>query len=483
MPKPSSHISLPLNKENVELDPAGNPHFHFDERDLPSPLAIFAHSVYRKGVLRGFTAGTVLGAAIPMALFAAAWLSGAFVKRDTTLGEEPNSPVPSYAQKYATPTPSPTETLPTTPEECVAALPFDVKIGQKLVLGVTENNNTVNKMSDVKSLFAQSAIGGIVLMEEPKDMATSNDTLNNFLKAQPIKMSVAEDNEGGTVQRILFNGKRIAAQADVGEMSYKEQQAFIKNVLGPMYEYLASRGVTAVYGPVLDVNDSRAKGSPIPSRAFGDDPRVVSELSAWYAKAAKESGLLPTLKHAPGLGDAKMYNGSTGNTDQGAMLTGSWSEVKKIALQPYQKVADEVNGEMSVMMGTQTVPGLTTGDKNDQMPAALSSAAVDEMRRIFGDEVLIVSDDLNTNTIKKMPGRMLVSDAAVLAFAAGVDQALIVTPNSSSYQNQIEKIVLIATDKAKEDNKFAAQIDDSVRRIMDFKKVDPCKALEAVVEK
>src|SRR5438046_10751961 len=62
-------------------------------------------------------------------------------------------------------------------------------------------------------------------------------------------------------------------------------------------------GVHWNFFPVADVNSNPANPI-INTRSFGEDPQQVGDLVAAYIRGARADGMIVTIKHFPGHGDA-----------------------------------------------------------------------------------------------------------------------------------------------------------------------------------
>ena len=386
---------------------------------------------------------------------------------------DPSSSITPTSEATPTPTPTETETAePKTPQQCVQEnFTAAQQLGQLLILGVDGDANKPNNMGNSAKIFNQYSIGSVVVMTAPKDLYGNNATLTNFKNQQDIPMAVTVDQEGGTVQRVGWpsEGKRILSQEAFGKLSEAERKKYIKEVMQPMYEFLKKKGFDVTLGPVTDLGVK--KNSPLPSRTFSTDPKDVAGLAAQYVEAATAAGLDVSPKHFPGLGEAKRNDGNNGgNTDQAPMTTPEWETIKDRSLAPYKALKGKVQ---YVMMGTHTVKGLEKG------PAALSDVAVKLAHETIGSDVLVITDDLNTPTIvsyEKSQGVVsgIVASAVIEALKAGVDQAMVVKPNASTWETQLNGIIEKGTEAMSADDAFAQTIVERVNRVLAAKGVDPC---------
>lgn len=155
--------------------------------------------------------------------------------------------------------------------------------------------------------------------------------------------------------------------------------------------------------PVVDVGTQA-----IGDRTFSDDPVVVTKYAGAFAAGLRGVGVIPTLKHFPGLGSA------TGNTDFEAATTPPLSELRKTDLKPYEALLDEE--PVTVMFANAVVPGLTAGT-----PASLSPAAYKLLRKDLDFDGVAITDSLSAVAITNDNS---VPEAVEKAIVAGADIAL-----------------------------------------------------------
>lgn len=349
----------------------------------------------------------------------------------------------------ATATPSPRRTA----AECIADLPLSFKLGQKIMISATAET-----VAQAASVAARYHVGGIILMDQVS--ATAVDSLQ---RRQALPMLVATDQEGGIVQRYKSEGLLPAAADVPARLTPSQYQARIAQD----DRYLRQQGITMNLAPVADVAPVSGT-SVLGGRIYSSDPTVVSEYVRADVAAGLSSGILPTLKHFPGLGSA------TGNTDYGPATTPSWSTFQSRDLVPYRQLAGE---SVAVMVGNQTVPGLTDG-----LPASLSRAAItDELRDGLGyKNNVVITDALNA---KAITSRHSISRAAVMSWQAGSDIALVVgTTPGESLNTQVANIISLGQQAVQGGQLSGNEINASVGRLFALpqKQADACQLVDSL---
>jgi beta-N-acetylhexosaminidase len=115
----------------------------------------------------------------------------------------------------------------------------------------------------------------------------------------------------------------------------------------------------------------------------------------------------------------------------------------------------------AVMLGHLDVPGLTEPDT----PSSLSPAAVALLRRTYGFDGVVMTDDLAA--MASITDRLGPEEAAVRALAAGVDVVLFSGADVPTLLDRLEDAVADGT-------LAAPGIDASVGRVLALQGLDPC---------
>jgi len=218
---------------------------------------------------------------------------------------------------------------------------------------------------------------------------------------------------------------------------------------------MAELGLNMDLAPVADVSD-QADDTVIGDRAFSDDPAVVAEYAGAYADGLRSAGIIPVLKHFPGIGSA------SGNTDFEPATSPPLSELQQRDLLPYETLLEDE--PVAVMMGTAVVPDLTDGE-----PAGLSPAAVDLLRTQFGFDGVVMTDSLSGAAVESLYS---LPEAAELALVAGVDMVL------WDSAGEIQDIVDRLTQAVDEGRLSEQRVNESFARVLALKQIDACALAE-----
>jgi beta-N-acetylhexosaminidase len=262
------------------------------------------------------------------------------------------------------------------------------------------------------SQAAADGYGGILLFGSSAPSGLGTD-LANLRRQVPDKLGllVMTDEEGGGVQRMA---NLVGSMPWAARMGATMTPAEIEALADAVGHRMAARGVNMDLAPVLDV-DGRAvepgEQDPDGFRSFSGKTSVVSADGVAFMKGMEAGGVVPVVKHFPGLG------GVSENTDDGPAHTLRWTTLERVALPPFEAAIEA--GAPAVMVSNASVPGFTS------LPAALSSKMVQgELRRTLGFKGLIVTDSLSALAISDPPLSLSVPEASVAALRAGDDMVL-----------------------------------------------------------
>ncbi|PJZ52108.1 glycoside hydrolase family 3 N-terminal domain-containing protein [Leptospira adleri] len=264
---------------------------------------------------------------------------------------------------------------------------------------------------------------------------------------------ISTDQEGGPVSRLSPPLKRPASLLELYE-SFRndpDSKKKIRNSLLEKAKDLRDVGVNFNFGPVADLKEKHSNPldfySQIHSRAISEDPQVVSELVKIDSEVMIENGILPTLKHFPGIGtvseDTHFFNGAVTRTRE---------EMKKKDLVPFVETARKFE-IVSVMLSHSFWKEL-----DSQNPVSLSKLVVaDYFRKEISDSAILITDDLNMFPIFYRSGG--IAQAGHDSLEAGVDLLLI------SYDGEQVYDILYRLIKSDHNDSFEAGLKRSVLRM------------------
>lgn len=331
----------------------------------------------------------------------------------------------------------PTPTVPTTSPghgACVERLPVDQAI-DRIPLVLVEPGEDLAGVVD--------RIGGVGLIGD--HTAESVAALRARLDATAFPPLLASDEEGGRIGRLSGTLGEVPAAADVSDLPDDE----VGRIYRGYADGMAELGIDVNFAPVLATGDTA-----LGDRSYGPDPEVVAHEAGIFVDAMHEAGVLPVLKHFPGLGEASV------NTDFGSATGPDLDRLRSLDLVPYELLRARPE-PVGVMMSHLVVPGLSGG-----LPTSLSPAAYALLRDEYGYHGLVVTDSLSAEAIT---GEWTVPEAAVLAVEAGADMVLFKEPA------QVEP-VLEALLAAVDDGSLPQErVRDAAAAVLAAQGIDPCE--------
>ena len=350
--------------------------------------------------------------------------------------------------------------------------PFEVK-------EIEKNDTTIQEVVDVKKTkqeiftdlssrekILQMVALPVVVTEELEVPSTKNgfftlfgdeisinlakDTINNLKQKNQIHELtpfIAVDHEGGSVQRLNGEGfSKLDSWSDVCALTTKERDAVLKQSANE----LKSVGIDVVLAPVLDVGNNSILKDRICST---DSYPIVADRSMNYVTVFSNLGILPVIKHFPGIGQTKkdLHNSY------------EYIEVLENDVKLYKYIIDQ-NSKIGVM--TSHV-GVVSQDS--EIPCSVSPYCVSELNKAYPN-VLVFTDALDMASAAydvdnpKVPKDLTrVSKEAILA---GND-VLIYGP--SVLIEDIEPIISSLTQEYENSEQFKTYVDKSVLKIIEYK--------------
>ena len=283
------------------------------------------------------------------------------------------------------------------------AVPERTLIGQKLMVRMegTATRGLIRAARD-------GEIGGVILFPPPdQPPGELRDQISRLQEAARDgglpELLVSIDQEGGEVKR-LPDGPPDRSPP---ELSAPGDEAAARRAGRETGRYLARIGINVDLAPVLDVPSSSL--SFVAARTFGTDPKVVAANGVAFAEGLSRAGVIPAVKHFPGLGRA------VANTDFGPSEIDAPRGNLDVDLAPFREaIARKIP---MVMVGHAVYTAL---DRDN--PATLSEAIIGALLRgELGFDGVVISDDLGAGAVQAAASER---DAAVAAAGAGIDVLL-----------------------------------------------------------
>ena len=309
------------------------------------------------------------------------------------------------------------------------------QVGAHLVVGYRD-------LEELRELVRRDAVAGVFITARNVRGRGLERVRRDLQELQALRSArglppliVAADQEGGEVQRLSPPLPVMAALSsltlgdpatlDHRVAAYAEHKA----------RWLRHLGVNVNLGPVVDLRRPHGGArvdlhSRISERAISADPETVAQVAGVYSRTLSRHGVRATLKHFPGLGrvaaDTHLF---------AAGLDLSVSTLERSDWLPFRRVA--TMSPALIMLGHVQLTAL-----DHRYPASSSREVVQYLRRAWGFEGLLITDDFCM--LPAWRGLGGVGPSAARAVSAGVDLVLV------SYDEQQVYLVLDALLKARE---------------------------------
>ena len=297
-----------------------------------------------------------------------------------------------------------------------------VNIGQWSDSRIASQMIVVSSAQDSLNMLEQAfkgGVGGVVLIGGASPQASVlKGEIGKLEELSPggIAPLIMADEEGGGVQVLTpLVGQMPWPRQMAEELSAKKVESLTYTVGRAM----RAIGITVDLAPVVDLDSGigPSKSNPDGSRSFSSNPATAIKYAAAFERGLVKAGVIPVLKHFPGLG------GASGNTDFAPASTLSFASLENGGLIPFERLA---NNAKAVMVSNASVPGLTGG-----VPASLSSKALAILRQAVGFQGVTITDSLETVSISSFQPNLL--NSVLDAAKAGEDMIML----ASSNPNQI----------------------------------------------
>ena len=180
-------------------------------------------------------------------------------------------------------------------------------IGQKLVIRMEGKTPSADLLGRIR----RGEVGGVILFGANITTKAALITLTRSLRAaaraggQPTLL-IAVDQEGGTIKRIPWAPPTLSPpeMGKIGKTSVARGQGSSTGTA------LHGLGINVDFAPVADVPNSTSSFMYRQGRTFSFSSTTTAALSDAFASGLMSTGVLPSMKHFPGLGRA------TANTDR-----------------------------------------------------------------------------------------------------------------------------------------------------------------------
>jgi beta-N-acetylhexosaminidase len=287
-------------------------------------------------------------------------------------------------------------------------------IGQKLVVRM----DGTTPSSDLLGRIRRGEVGGIILLGFNITTRSALVTLTGQLQAAAIEshqppLLIAVDQEGGVIKRIAWAPPTISPP----EMGKIDSTSVAETQGARTGAALRGLGVNVDFAPVADVPASTASFMFRQGRTFSFSSTHTARLTDAFASGLESEGVLPTMKHFPGIGYA------THNTDAYVVTILASKDRLAAGLRPYRTaIAHDIP---LIMLSNATYSAY------DKVNAAGWSHAIGVtlLRRDLGFTGVTITDSLDgTAHARGISTRSL----ALRAARAGTDMILMTGSEAST---------------------------------------------------
>lgn len=317
----------------------------------------------------------------------------------TTPSASPTVPPTAVATATVQPTSTPINPIPTATEAQL--------IGQKLVVRMEGTTPSADLLGRIR----RGEIGGVILFSFNITTSSALVALTGKLRAaaaaggQP-PLLIAVDQEGGATSRVSWAPPTLSAP----QMGRDGRAATARAQGASTGVALAGLGIDVDLAPVADVPASSASFMERDGRTFSADAGRTALLADAFAAGLESAGVIPTMKHFPGIGFA------TQNTDASMVTIKASTDALAPGLQPYQTaIAHDIP---LIMLSNATYPAF------DPANAAGWSSAISLtlLRGQLGFTGATITDSLDGTAFAHGPSDRVL---AVRAATAGTDLILL----------------------------------------------------------
>ncbi len=298
------------------------------------------------------------------------------------------------------------------PEQLLASMTIDQKIGQLMVIGF----DGLKVDADLRDMIANHHVGGVILfarnVKNPQQVAELCAKLQKIaVESGHPGLFIAIDQEGGRVARFTedtgfteFPGAMaVAATGNVENARMVAQM---------MAAEMKAVGINVDFAPDLDVNNNPLN-PVIGVRSYGSDPQQVASYGVAVIEGLQAQGILAFGKHFPGHGD-------TGVDSHIALpeVAHDRERLEAVEFVPFKAAMQA--GVAGIMSAHVTFPAI---DAQPGVPATLSEKVLTNLiRGEMGYQGLVVTDSLEMGALGE--AGYPVPLAAAKAFQAGADLLL-----------------------------------------------------------
>ena len=305
---------------------------------------------------------------------------------------------------------------------CDAPPSLEEMIGSMIMVGFRGSSAP----SDILEAIQKGRLGGIILFDRDVNLHAQRNILDkkqlqlltkSLQKSAPHPIFIAVDQEGGRVRR-LEPGKgffALPSAQEMGDMSDSD----VKDLAYAAGREMTELGINVDLAPVADIRRSaKSPGLGDFGRTFSSDSAAVYRKSKAFSAGLRKAGVIPVLKHFPGLGSASL-DSHKGLPD----VTDVWNDIE---LFPYRELFK--NSWQGMVLAAHAF----NRNLDKDAPSSLSSQTINGLLRdSLRWQGVVITDDLQMDAVSGIPLRDLIKRAV----DAGTD--ILLFGNNLRYEDDI----------------------------------------------
>jgi beta-N-acetylhexosaminidase len=289
-------------------------------------------------------------------------------------------------------------------------------VGQKLIVAMDAAIPSPSLLARIR----HGQVGGVILFGRNVTTATALTALTKRLRDEAVAggqppLLIAVDQEGGSIKRIPWAPPTLSPPqmgADGRASTARAQGAATGQALRGL-------GINVDFAPVADVPSSTSSFLYRQGRTFSFSATTTQALADAFAAGLESEGVVPSMKHFPGLGIA------TQNTDASVVTITASKATLAPGLKPYQAAIG--HGLSLVMLSNATYSAYDASNA-----AGWSNAlSVGLLRTDLGFRGVTITDSLDGTAHAR---GLTTASLALKSARAGTDLLLLTGSEAASQQ-------------------------------------------------
>lgn len=338
-----------------------------------------------------------------------------------------------------------TKTVATQEATACTPAPLEKRAAQTLVVGMPEVLEVTDPLAQE---LLDLGVGGVFVNEGNVATPEQVRTLTLAMRAaSELPLLVTTDEETGRVSTFRSILGLTSSPRTVAAGRSPEE---VREYAADLGRSLAELGLNSNLAPVADLDAGPSQGV-IGDRSFSADPMTAAAYAQAFSEGLVDGGVLPTVKHFPGHGEAPDDVHRRSSTDDAPL-----DQLMSTGVQPFVTLVE--GGAPIVMVGHVQYEALEPG-----RPASVSSVTY-ELLRELGFSGVAMTDSIGMGAIHR---RWDFPRAAVLSVQAGADAVL---ATDGRHATAMTRALVRAVKRGRLDE---ARLNEAAARMLALKGVDP----------